>query len=164
MRVDPDGPLVKEIATMRSTWRLRTALTLAAGLALLSLGTAAARADEKDLNINKRGSNEKEEKQFMVTLTKEIIKAAHETSKEPYLEKYEIKKGKEANRASVVLTGGYYGFATSNKYTADIEVKVDTTKPDEWKVLEIEYKDSNTKFKPNKTKIDKLMHKLNGQS
>jgi hypothetical protein len=147
---------------MRSTTRRRTALALAAGLALLSLGTAPVRADDENININKRGTDEKK---FMVSLAKAIIKAAHTTARDAALEKGgELKKGTEANRATIPMTVVYYGAITKAKYTADIEVKLDTSKPDEWKVLEIEYKDDNTKVKFNKTNIEKLVHKLNGQS
>jgi hypothetical protein len=146
---------------MRSTPRVRKALALTAGLALLFFWTAAARADEENLNINKRGTDEKK---FMVSLAKAVIKAAHATAKDAALEKYEIKKGKEANRSNIEMTIIYYGFATSNKYTANVDIKLDTSKEGEWKVLEIGYKDDNTKFKHDKTKLEKLMHKLNGQS
>jgi hypothetical protein len=160
--LDPDGPVLKETATMRSTVRVRKALALAAGLALLSLWTAPARADDENLNINKRGTDEKK---FMVSLAKAIIKAAHPTAKDAALEKGgELKKGKEEGRATIPMTIVYYGALTKTKYTAEVEVKLDTSKPNEWKVLEIDYRDDNTKLKFSKTNIEKLQHKLNGQS
>jgi hypothetical protein len=148
---------------MRSTPTVRKALALAAGLALLLAGTGLARAaDEDNLNINQRGPDEKK---FMVHLAKAIIKAAHTTAKDAALEKGgEIKKAKEENRATIPMTIVYYGALTKTKYTADVEVKLDTSKANEWKVLEIEYKDDNMKVKHNKTNLEKLVHKLNGQS
>jgi len=134
---------------------------VAAGITLLSAWATAALADDENPNINKRGDDEKK---FMLSLAKAIVKAAHTTAKDTALEKSDIKKGTEGNRETIVMQIVYYGAITKKKYTADVEVKVDTSKKDEWKVLEIDYKDDNTKVKHNKTNLEKLVHKLNGQS
>jgi hypothetical protein len=145
------------MTTMKST-RQWVVWALVSGLALGSLGAAARAADEA-IDINKRG----DEKKFAVKLGKAIVAAAHPTGKDPALSDHKMKSD-DPKQTTLHLKMVYYGRVTDDKYNADIVVKFDTADKDAWKVLSIDYKDDNKKFKANKKNIDKLIAKLNGLS
>jgi hypothetical protein len=148
-------PFAEEMTTMRSTLRL---LSVAVGLALLA---AAARADDESaVRINKRGTDEKK---FAAELGKAIVKAAHGTSKDQTLVKHETVKPKEGRtdlKVTMEYAGALSGAVSSKKYTAHIDVKIDSSNKDNWEVLNIDYKDDN-KVPYSAKKVQELIKKLN---
>jgi len=136
---------------------LRTFLVLGLGLT----AWAAARADDEGpVRINKRGGDEKK---FAAALGKEILKAAHTTAKDPTLVKYETVKpkgGRTDLKITMEYAGALSGAVTSKKYTAHIDVKIDSANKDAWEVLNIDYKDDN-KVPFSAKKVQELIKKLN---
>ena len=119
---------------MRSIFK---GLVVLCGAVLLA---GSARADTP--NFNKRGSGEKEEKEFVEQVAQTIVKEARSSAKDITLQEYKFKDGKEG-RKELTLSAGYKGAVTKTKYSADIVVRLDTSDKDNWKVLKIEYKDNN---------------------
>lgn len=123
---------------MNGTLRRRVA-----GLAVLGLWLAAAgaaTAAEPDVTFKKRGT---EEKRFVESVGKAIIKAAHSTGKKPALLEYKYEKPKEG-RTNLKMKMEFYGAATKKRYIADIVVKIDSSNKEAWEVLNIEYSDNDS--------------------
>ena len=119
---------------MRSIFK---GLVVLCGAVLLS---GSARADTP--NFNKRGSTDKEKKEFVEQVAQTIVTEARSSAKDITLQEYKFKEGKEG-RKELTLSAGYKGAVTKTKYSADIVVRLDTSDKDNWKVLKIEYKDNN---------------------
>jgi hypothetical protein len=131
----------------------RVCAALLAGLAAL---TPAARADDDVPKFKSRGD---QEKKFVASVCKSILKAAHGTGKEAAMEKYsidEVKKG----RSKLAIKGTYKGAVSGKTYTADIVVHLDTADKDAWEVLRIEYSDNNN-IPYSRKKVDDLIKQFN---
>jgi D-aminopeptidase len=120
---------------MRSIFK---GLVVVCGVALLS---GSARADTP--NFNKRGSTDKEEKEFVEQVAQTIVKEARSSVKDITLQEYKFKEGAKEGRMNLTISAGYKGAVIKTKYSADIVVQLDTSDKDNWKVLKIEYKDNN---------------------
>ena len=140
--------------------RIGSLRVLGLSLALLTVWVCAAAADDATPNIRKRGTDEKK---FVGDIGKAVIKAAHGTAKDPAMVKYEMKTPKEG-RTEINITmeyaGALSGAVSKKKYTATIDVKVDSANKDAWEVLNIEYKDDN-KVPFSAKKVQDLVKKLN---
>jgi hypothetical protein len=144
----------KETTTMT---RIGTRLAGAALLAGLSLcWTMAATAADNDISFKKRGD---EEKRFVGTVGKAIVKAAHTTAKKIELVKYEYTKPK-ADRTHLTIKMEFRGAVSNKRYLADIVVKIDSSNKDAWEVLNIEYSD-NDNVPHNEKKIQELIKQMN---
>ena len=70
----------------------------------------------------------------------------------------EPKSGRKQLRMSV----GYKGALTSTRYTADVTVELDTSVPDKWEVLRIDYTDNNKNIVGwNRKNVEALVKKFN---
>jgi phenylpyruvate tautomerase PptA (4-oxalocrotonate tautomerase family) len=102
-----------------------------------------------DINFNKRGTTEAEQKAFAKEVGEAIVKAARKC-KDISLQKFQYKEP-AAGRTDLVLSMGYKGVVTGKKYSADITVHLNSAAKDSWSVLDIDYDDNNA----NKTTIGK---------
>lgn len=137
---------------MRSAFK---GLVVLCGVALLS---GSARADTP--NFNKRGSTDKEEKEFVTDVAQTIVKAARSSVKNITLQEYKFKDGKEGHK-ELTFSAGYKGALTRTKYSADIVVHLDSSTKDNWKVLKIEYKDNEKGPKFSSKGVDAMVKKFN---
>jgi hypothetical protein len=112
-------------------------------------------------NFNKRGTGEKEEKAFVEKVAQTIVGEARTSAKEITLKEHkfvEPKSGRKQLRMSV----GYKGALTSTRYTADVTVELDTSVPDKWEVLRIDYTDNNKNIVGwNRKNVEALVKKFN---
>jgi ethanolamine utilization protein EutQ (cupin superfamily) len=138
---------------MRSAFK---GLVVLCAAALLS---ASARADTP--NFNKRGSTDKEEKEFVTDVAQTIVKEARSSAKDITLQEYKLKDGKEGRKV-LTMSAGYKGALIKTKYSADIVVHLDASTKDSWKVLKIEYKDNNkSPISFSSKEVDALVKKFN---
>jgi hypothetical protein len=128
------------------------AVTAVCSLALVS----AVRGDDEPPSFKKRGTNEKA---FAQDVGLAILKAAHPTGKKAAMEKYELSDLK-AGRKEMRLNLEYSGAVTGRKYKAEVVLTIDSTNPDAWEVLDIEYKDTNN-IPENKKNLADLKKKFN---
>lgn len=129
----------------------------AALLAALAVLTPAARADDEE--VPKFKSRGDQEKKFVASVTKAILKAAHGTGKDRSMEKYsldEVKKG----RGKLTIKGTYKGAVSGKQYAADIVVHLDTSDKDAWEALRIEYSDNNN-IPYSRKKVEELIKQFN---
>jgi len=106
-------------------------------------------------------SRKEQEKKFVSEACEAILKAAHFTSKERALEKYEFEEVRKG-RAKLIMRGSFKGAVSRKQYFADIVVHLDTLGPDRWEVLRIEYSD-NDNVPYNRRKVDELIKKFNSR-
>jgi hypothetical protein len=132
------------------------------GLVVLSVGallSGNARADVP--SFNKRGTGDKEEKAFVEQVAKTIVDEARSSAKDVTLQEYKFKEGKEG-RKELVMSAGYKGAVTSTKYSADIVVHLDTSTPDRWEVMRIDYTDNNKSLVGwSRKNVEALVKKFN---
>jgi hypothetical protein len=129
----------------------------AALLAALVVLTPAARADEEE--IPKFKSRGDQEKKFVASVAKAVLKAAHGTGKDRAMERYtleEVKKG----RHKLTIKGSYKGAVTGKSYAADIVLHLDTSDKEAWEVLRIEYSDNNN-IPHSRKKVEELVKQFN---
>jgi hypothetical protein len=118
-----------------------------------------ARADVP--SFNKRGSGEKEEKAFVEKVAQAIVDEARSSAKDVTLQEYKFSEAK-AGRKELKMSVGYKGAVTSTKYTADITVHLDTSTPDKWEVMRIDYTDNNkSPVGFSRAKVDAMVKKFN---
>jgi phenylpyruvate tautomerase PptA (4-oxalocrotonate tautomerase family) len=138
---------------MRSAFK---GLVVLCGVALLS---GSARGDTP--NFNKRGSTDKEEKEFVTDVAQTIVKAARSSAKDITLQEYKFKDPKEGHK-QLTISAGYKGDVLGKKYTADIVVHIDSSTKDDWKVLKVDYKDNNKSLvKFGSKDVEGLVKKFN---
>ncbi len=112
-------------------------------------------------NFNKRGSTDKEEKEFVTEVAQTIVKEARSSAKDITLKEYKFKEPKEGHK-ELTISAGYVGAAIKTKYTAEIVVHIDTSTKDKWEVLRIEYKDNNkSPVSFSRKDVDALVKKFN---
>jgi hypothetical protein len=124
--------------------------------ALFAFVAPSARA--QDLNINKRGTDEKA---WAEKVGVEMVKVAQKATKAHTLQKFE-KKNIKAGRDEWTIEIGWKGGITGTKYTSDIVLQVDTENKDKFEVLRVDYKD-NSKVPYSRKKVEDLLPKLNGK-
>lgn len=128
---------------------------LLAGLAALTPAAARAADDE----IPKFRSRGDQEKKFVASVCKAILKAAHGTGKDPSMEKYSIEEVKKG-RSKLNIKGSYKGAVSGKLYTANIAIHLDTSDKEAWEVLRIEYSDNNN-IGYSRKKVDELIKQFN---
>src|SRR5262249_28323930 len=125
----------KEAATVNRTRSLQAGLfVVLSGAVLAAAATSGRASDGEPLSIRKGGTDEKK---FMENLGKAVIKAAHPTSKEPTVKeakKTNPKEGRTSYHIKMEYSGVVSGLVSKKKYTADIEVKIDSSDKDKWEV------------------------------
>ncbi len=124
-------------------------------LCLVLIAGAGLAADEFP-SFKKRGD---EEKRFVAAVGEAIVKAAHHTGKKRALLDYKITSPK-ANRTEMTIKMEYFGAVSNKKYVANITVKIDSTDPKSWEVLNIDYTDNNN-IAANLKKIQELIKEFN---
>jgi len=124
--------------------------------ALLAFTAPAARAQE--LDINKRGSDDKA---WAEKVGIEFVKAAQKATKAHELKKFE-KKNIKAGRDEWHIEMGWKGGITGTKYTSELVLQVDTENKDKFEVLRVDYKD-NSKVAHSRKGVENLVPKLNGK-
>jgi hypothetical protein len=129
---------------MRSGKRLGLVVVLC-GCALLTCGTASARAENKI------------DEKLATILGKDVVFAAHPSAKDPALLEYKETSPKDG-RLMLRIKMKYFGKATSTKYLADITITIDTSK-DTLRVLDLDYKDDN-KIPSSKKKLKAVENDL----
>ena len=137
--------------TRLGTWGL-----LLAGLALLMTGVARA-----DMSFKHRGDNER---RFAARAGEAVVLAAHYTAKDITLKDYKVTHPKD-NRTNLHITMGWKGALSGRfskkTYTSNITVQCDSTNPDAWEVLRIDYSD-DLKFPPwNAKKVQGKVREFN---
>lgn len=133
---------------------------LSCALLCVLAGGQAARADDDNIPSFKK-DKDRETKEFVAKVGTAIVKAGRLKPQNMEVEKYDYTKPK-AGRTELKLKMIYHGLVTKKKYTADILVKLDSSDPNKWEVLNIEYKDNNpSPTKPNATNIQELVKKFN---
>ena len=139
---------------------MKTLGTLSCALLCVLVGGQAARADDDDVPSFKK-DKDRETKEFVAKVGAAIVKAGRLKPQNMEVEKYEYTKPK-AGRTELKLKMIYHGLVTKKKYTADIVVKLDSSDPNKWEVLNIAYKDNNpSPTKPNAKNIQELIPKFN---
>jgi hypothetical protein len=123
---------------------------------LLLLVAGPAWAADDPVSFKKRSE---EEKRFVESVGDAIVKAAHPTGRKRSLVKYEITMPKP-NRTELAIKMEYHGLVTNKTYVADITVKVDSTNPKEWEVINIDYADNNN-ISANLKKVQELVKEFN---
>jgi hypothetical protein len=132
---------------------------LCCALLCVLVGVRAARADD-DLPSFKADKH-RETKEFVAKVGSAIIKAGRLKPQNMEVDRYEYTKPK-AGRTELKVKMIYHGLVTKKKYTADILVKLDSSDPNKWEVLNITYKDDNPSLtKPNARNIQELIPKFN---
>lgn len=126
-----------------------------AGVLVLAASVPARAADDS-ISFKKRSD---EEKRFVTAVGEAIVKAAHPTGKKQALVKYEITRPK-ANRTEMTIKMEYFGRVTNKKYVADVIIKIDSTNPKEWEVLNVDYIDNNN-LPANVKKVQELIKEFN---
>jgi hypothetical protein len=128
-------------------------LLAAAALMLAAVGVRA--ADDKVPSF-KRGELKKDD---VIKVGTAIIKAARKPGKISYVEhKYKTKD----DVTTLTIKMDYKGLALKKTtYHCDIVIKINSKDKDNWKVTDIEYKDTTKPLKPNLTKVRALIPQLN---
>lgn len=129
--------------------------SLLTGLVALFVVGPVLAADEFP-SFKKRGD---EEKRFVAMVGEAILKVAHPTGKKRALVDYKITAPK-AGRSELTIKMEYYGLVSAKKYVADITIKLDSTDPKSWEVLNIDYVDNNN-VPANVKKIQELIKDFN---
>ena len=128
------------------------------GLAILCLVAAPARAEDAP-NINKRDN----EKAMVQALAETIVKTARK-AKDITVQDYKFKDA-GAGKKVLHIQAGYKGIVLKTKYTADIDVELNTANKDKWTVTNIKYTDNNkNKLTLSESKIEALVAKINKAS
>jgi hypothetical protein len=132
---------------------------LCCALLCVLIGVQAARADDDAPSFKKE--NHRETKEFVAKVGTAIIKAGRLKPQNIEVDRYEYTKPK-AGRTELKVKMIYHGLVTKKKYNADILVKLDSSDPNKWEVLNITYKDDNpSPTKPNTRNIQDLIPKFN---
>jgi len=136
-------------------------------LALMGLLAAAlllpARADETAVPSFKK-AKDKDTKEFVGRVFENIVKAARLKTKNYKVEKYEYANVKDKpTRKELHITGTWDGALVSKNVKTDVTIKLDTSDPNAWEVLSIDYKDNlkTTGQRHNQNKIDDLVKTFN---
>jgi len=135
---------------------MKTLCKTLSAFALLALVAPSARA--QDLDVNKRGTDEKA---WAEKVGVEMVKAAQKATKAHTLQKFE-KKNIKAGRDEWTIEMGWKGGITGTKYSSEIVLQVDTENKDKFEVLRVDYKD-NSKVAHSRKNVENLLPKLNGK-
>jgi len=132
------------------------------GLLVLSVGALLSGSARADLpSFNKRGTGDKEEKAFVEKVAQAIVDEARTSAKDITLQEYKFSEAKEG-RKELKMSVGYKGAALGTKYTADVTVALDTSTPDKWEVMRIDYTDNNKSLVGfNRKNVEAMVKKFN---
>jgi hypothetical protein len=133
----------------------------ACGLALLVLfaGTTWAQDEVPVPSFKDRGSDEKA---FVEKVGRTVVKAARTSLRDQDIKfiNYDIKPDGAAHNLRMRLE--YKGRATNTTYVSDINMKIDQSDPQAWKVLGIQYEDNNkSPVGANTKNVNALVEKFN---
>jgi hypothetical protein len=134
-------------------FRTKYALTL---VAVLFAGTVYA---EDVPSFKNRGSDEKA---FVEKVGRAVVKAARTSVRDQDIKfvNYDIKPDGAVSNLRMRLE--YKGRVSGTTYVADINMKVDQSQKDAWKVVGIQYEDNNKNIAPvNQKNVQALVEKFN---